>query len=108
MTARNQETGLTRTDVSNDKGDYRLPALPPGIYKVTVELSGFNTESRPDILLTIDQTAVIPFSLKPATVAETVTVTGEAPIIDTNRVGRRHRGLDAADPGPARGLEAVD
>jgi outer membrane receptor protein involved in Fe transport len=85
VTARNQETGLTRSDVSDDKGDFRLPALPPGIYKVTVELAGFNTETRPDILLTIEQTASLAFTLKPATVAETLTVTGESPIVDTNR-----------------------
>lgn len=85
VTAKNQETGLTRTDITNDKGDFRLPALPPGIYKVSVELQGFNSETRPDILLTIEQTASLAFVLKPAKLAETVTVTGEAPIIDTNR-----------------------
>ena len=85
VTAKNQETGLTRTDVSDDKGDFRLPALPPGLYQVSVELSGFGTETRPDILLTIEQTASLAFTLKPASVAENVTVTGEAPIIDTNR-----------------------
>lgn len=85
VTARNQDTGLTRTDTTNERGEFRLPALPPGVYKVTAELSGFTTEARPDILLTIQQTAALVFVLKPATVAETVTVTGEAPIIDTNR-----------------------
>jgi hypothetical protein len=83
--AKNQETGLARTDLTNERGDFRLPALPPGVYKVTVELVGFNTEARPDILLTIEQTASLAFVLKPAKLAETVTVTGEAPIIDTNR-----------------------
>jgi hypothetical protein len=85
VTAKNQETGLTRTDVTNTQGDFRLPALPPGVYKVTVDLQGFNTESRPDILLTIEQTAALAFVLKPAKLAETITVTGETPIIDTNR-----------------------
>lgn len=85
VTARNQETGLTRTDVTNQTGNFRLPVLPPGTYKVTVELSGFTTETRPDILLVIEQTAIINFTLKPATVAETVTVTGESPIVDTTR-----------------------
>ena len=51
MTARNIETGLARTDVTNQVGDYRLPALPPGTYKLTAELQGFKTETRPDILL---------------------------------------------------------
>lgn len=85
VTAKNQESGLTRINVTNERGEFRLPALPPGIYRLTVELSGFNTESRPDILLTIEQTAALNFTLRPAAVAETVTVTGEAPIIDTSR-----------------------
>ncbi len=85
LTARNVETGLLRTTVSDDQGDYRLPALPPGRYSVTAEIQGFNTETRPDIQLVIDQTAIIAFTLKPAAVAETVTVTGESPIVDTTR-----------------------
>jgi len=85
VTARNVETGLTRTDVTNDTGGYRLPALPPGTYKVTAELSGFNTETRPDILLVIEQTAIINFTLQPAKVSETITVQGESPIVDVTR-----------------------
>jgi hypothetical protein len=85
MTARNIETGLVRTDITNEVGNYRLPALPPGTYKLTAELQGFKTETRPDILLQIEQTATINFVLTPATISENVTVTGETPIIDTNR-----------------------
>jgi len=85
VAARNQETGLTRTAVTDEAGNYRLPALPPGTYRVTAELSGFTTEERPDIVLTIEQTANLNFTLKPAAVSETVTVTGETPIIDTTR-----------------------
>ena len=82
VTARNQETGLTRTAVSGAAGDYRLPELPPGTYTLKVELSGFTTEERSGIILVIDQTAQIDFTLKPAAVAETVTVQGESPIVD--------------------------
>ena len=46
VTARNEETGLTRTAVTEAAGDYRLPALPPGRYTVTAELQGFTTETR--------------------------------------------------------------
>ena len=83
VTARNQETGLTRMALSGPAGDYRLPALPPGTYTLTAELSGFSTEERPDILLVIDQTAQLDLVLRPASVAETVTVQGESPIVDT-------------------------
>jgi hypothetical protein len=85
ITARNVETGLTRVGVTDGAGEYRLPSLPPGRYEVSTELSGFSKEARPDITLIIDQTAIINFSLKPATLSETVTVTGESPIVDVTR-----------------------
>src|SRR5262245_50987057 len=84
VTARNEETGLTRTAVSESAGEYRLPALPPGRYTVTVDLQGFTTENRQNLILVIDQTAVVDFTLKPATLSETVTVTGDAPLVDTS------------------------
>ncbi|MGQ0735407.1 MAG: TonB-dependent receptor [Acidobacteriota bacterium] len=83
VSARNQETGLTRTVVAEGSGEYRLPGLPPGRYTVTAELQGFSTESRQDLTLVIDQTAVIDFLLRPAALAETITVTGESPLVDT-------------------------
>jgi carboxypeptidase family protein len=85
VTARNVETGLTRIAVSDGTGEYRLVSLPPGRYSVATELSGFSTETRPDIVLVIDQTALLNFALKPATLSETVTVTGESPIVDVTR-----------------------
>ncbi len=53
------------------------------MYAVVVELQGFASETRPDIVLVIDQTAILDVSLKPATLSETVTVSGESPIVDT-------------------------
>src|SRR3954454_20235948 len=85
VTARNIENGLARVGVTDAAGESRLPSLPPGRYSVSTELSGFSTETRPDITLIIDQTAIINFALKPATLAETVTVTGESPIVDVTR-----------------------
>src|SRR2546425_1266544 len=85
VTAKNVETGLTRTDVTNGQGEYRLPSLPPGRYAVSTELIGFSTETRPDIVLIIEQTAIINFALKPAAISETVTVTGESPIVDITK-----------------------
>jgi len=85
VTARNVDTGLTRAGVTEGNGEFRLPSLPPGRYSVATELSGFSTETRPDITLVIDQTATINFALKPAAVSETVTVTGASPIVDVTR-----------------------
>src|SRR5262245_45516575 len=85
VSAKNVETGLTRSAVTNAAGEYRVPALPPGTYTVTAELAGFTSETRPDIILIIDQDAAINFTLKPAAVAEVLTVTGEAPVVDTTK-----------------------
>lgn len=83
VTANNQETGLARSVTTADNGQYRVPALPPGSYLVTAELSGFTTEQVEGVVLVIDQTATIDFSMKPAAVAETITVASDATIIDT-------------------------
>ncbi len=83
VTARNKESGLVRTAVSDGTGAYRLVALPPGLYSVSTQLSGFRNEAR-EILLVIDQTATIPFTLRPASMSETVEVTAETPLVDTS------------------------
>lgn len=85
VTAKNEETGLTRTAATDETGAFRLPALPPGRYSITVELPGFATEVRNGILLIIDQTATINFTVKPSAISETLTVVGEAPVVDTTR-----------------------
>jgi hypothetical protein len=84
-TARNQETGLIRTAVSDASGEYRLPALPPGTYTISAELQGFTTETRRDLSLLIGQTAIVNLTLKPASLAETITVTSATPMVDTTR-----------------------
>ena len=63
VSARNLETGLIRAAVSDTAGDYRLPALPPGTYTVTAELQGFTVATRTDLVLVIDQTAVVNMTL---------------------------------------------
>jgi hypothetical protein len=83
VSARNEETGLTRTAVTDGAGEYLLPALPPGRYSLAAELQGFTTETRQGLILVIEQTVVADFTLKPAALAETVTVTGESPLVDT-------------------------
>jgi outer membrane receptor protein involved in Fe transport len=85
LTAKNNAMGVTRTEVTDVKGGYRLVALLPGSYTVTAQISGFEAQSRTNVSLEIDQTATLDFTLKPATLSETVTVTGEAPLVDVTR-----------------------
>ena len=83
ISIRNLETGTTRASVTGDRGEYRVPALSVGIYEVHVEMTGFQTGIRQGITLTVGREAVVDFSLNVGNVAEQVTVTGEAPLIET-------------------------
>ena len=69
--------------VSEANGDYRFPSLPAGTYAVTFELSGFQTARRENIVLQTGQTLTVDITLQLATLQETVTVTGESPVVDT-------------------------
>ena len=78
ITAKNPATGLSRTETSDAEGVYRVAALPVGIYEVVAELTGFSTISKQDVEVNVGQTVAIDFSMKVATIAETVTVTVSA------------------------------
>lgn len=71
------------TGVSDAGGAYRFPSLPPGTYTVKTELSGFQTVIRENVAVLVGQTTPIDLAMKVATIAETVTVTGASPVIDT-------------------------
>jgi len=76
-----------RSVVSDEQGSYRFALLPPGVYSVRFQLQGFATVIREGITLTPGFTSSLNIALEVASVAETVTVTGESPIIDvTNAV----------------------
>lgn len=72
-----------QTTVSSETGNYRFPAVPPGVYTVTYELAGFNTLRREGVQIALGFTANLNVELSLATLQETVTVTGASPIIDT-------------------------
>src|SRR3954447_17629117 len=69
--------------VTDAGGVYRFPSLPPGTYQVKVELGGFQTLVRERIDVLVGQTTPLDFSMKVAAVAETVTVAGTSPTVDT-------------------------
>jgi outer membrane receptor protein involved in Fe transport len=84
VTGRNTQTGFTRSDVSDAEGIYRLTALPVGTYDITAELQGFSRIENKGIVLNVGQTLDVPMSLRVASLQETVTVTGETPLIETS------------------------
>ena len=68
--------------LSGADGTYRYAALPSGLYTVTFELSGFQTLKREDIRLGLNQTLSIDAQLQLSSLQETVTITGESPVVD--------------------------
>ena len=73
--------------VSNEKGRYRFPGLAPGIYTLNVTLSGFATYNEEGLRVEVGGNLERIVALKLASVAETVTVTGESPVVDTKSAG---------------------
>src|ERR1700737_4990902 len=78
-----------RSAVTDGSGQYRIVDLRAGTYDVTFSLTGFSTVKREGIELTGSFTATINAELKVGTVTETITVTGETPIVDVQSVRRQ-------------------
>jgi len=78
----------TRSAVTDGTGQYRIEDLRPGTYTITVTLQGFSTYKREGIELSGTFTATINADLKVGAVAETVTVTGETPVVDVQSASR--------------------
>src|SRR5438876_5943527 len=83
VTAKHIESGLTRTVITNETGSYRMPALPVGAYEVTAELSGFKQQVRRGVILAVTQEAVVNFTLEVGDLKEQITVTEDAPLLNT-------------------------
>lgn len=72
----------TRTFVTDARGVYRFPALPPGTYTLKAELQGFTTVVQENIRLTTTTTLTVDITMKQAAVAEELTVVAKAPTVD--------------------------
>ncbi len=82
VTATSVETGRQFSAPTKGRGEYRIIGVPAGRYKIQATMTGFTTVVIPEIELLVGQNRTIPFTLKLAT-SEEVTVTGEAPLVDT-------------------------
>lgn len=83
VTVSNVAQGIERTTTTGASGDYEVPALPPGIYRVKIEQTGFQGEQATNVDVEVNQNVVQNFSLKVASSTEIVTVEGAAPIIES-------------------------
>jgi hypothetical protein len=81
--ATNLATNVVYPSATNDDGIYSLPGLPPGNYRITVEKEGFERIVRPDVVLHVADNISIDFTVQVGTVAQTVTVQGGTPLVET-------------------------
>lgn len=79
----NDATGIKYPGATNGEGIYALPNLPPGPYRIQVSKVGFKTLIKPDIVLNVQDALAINFTLPVGAIAETVTVEGGAPLVNT-------------------------
>ena len=84
ITATEEEKKISRTAFSDERGEYRLLSLTPGSYQLKVEAAGFATQVQV-LQVTVGQTLDKDWALQIGAATETVTITGEAPVIETER-----------------------
>ena len=83
VTVKDVETGVTRTVETDPSGNYGVPSISVGNYEVDAEKTGFKLAVRSGITLVVGQQAVVDFTLEVGNVEQTVTVTAEAPVVNT-------------------------
>jgi hypothetical protein len=90
VTVRNQGTGIDRTTQTDSEGNYQLAALPVGNYSLEVEMQGFKRQLVSSLAMEVGRTVVKDFSLEVGGLEQSVTVTAEAPVIEsaTTSVGQ--------------------
>ena len=83
----NVNTGVTTPTTSNEEGNYRVPFLNPGTYRVTVTLTGFSKYVSSNIDLHVAEVLNIDATLQPGQLTDEVTVTAAAATVDTSSSG---------------------
>src|SRR5262245_5582107 len=80
----NEATGISRESVSNDQGEYNFAAVQPGTYTLKATLTGFKTYENEGVRISAQQFITLDITLEVGQLQETITVTGQAPLIDTS------------------------
>ena len=86
MTVVNTDTGAQRTATTNDDGVYRALLMPLGAYRVVAELPGFRKYEQTGLALGAGQTLVVDISLSVGGVEESLSVSAQAPVVDTAKI----------------------
>jgi hypothetical protein len=83
ISARNIQTGLERQTLTSETGNYTIPLLPVGSYEVSAEKDGFKRNVQTGIVLQVDQRARVDVQLQVGAASESVQVTAEVPLTQT-------------------------
>ncbi|PYS49497.1 MAG: hypothetical protein DMG13_23345 [Acidobacteria bacterium] len=86
ITVKHQATGVERTTLSDETGNYQLAALPVGVYQIDVRLAGMKPQIISGLALEVGQIAIRNFKLEVGGLTEEVTVAGDAPVIETTTI----------------------
>ncbi|MBI1898372.1 MAG: carboxypeptidase regulatory-like domain-containing protein [Acidobacteria bacterium] len=81
ITVANVNTGITSSTESNELGNYSVPLLPPGTYRITAQKEGFKPRTQTGVELQVNQTARVDFVMELGTLAEAVEVVAAAPLL---------------------------
>ena len=84
ITLTETNTGVDRASLSNASGTFTYANMPPGVYRVTVEVPGFKKEVRDAIKVAVDTTSRVDIVLSPGNITETVNVVAEATVMKTD------------------------
>src|SRR5262249_19790826 len=85
VVATHTQTNQSRQAVTNDAGSYSLPTLDPGVYTLKVSREGFNSVSESNVTVSINSVTRVDVSLKVGAVSETISVSGQAAALQTDR-----------------------
>src|SRR5207249_5299562 len=110
ITARHQGTGVSRDSVTDERGEFALPALPNGPYRLKIEMPGFKTQTREGMQLGAGQTVRQTFVLEVGQVSENITIAETAPLVET-AVSAQMESLGAVEarelPLPRRNIQGL-
>src|SRR5262249_16522219 len=80
----------TRAVTTDGEGQYKIVELPPGVYTVTISLTGFGPFKREGVELTANFTATVNADLRVGDLAEAITVSGQSPVVDVQNTASRN------------------
>jgi len=84
VTLTNESTNISRTTVTNERGEYAFTAVDPGTYKLKSSLQGYKTIDQGGLRIGTQQFLTLDLTMEVGRIEENITVTGAAPIVDTS------------------------